>query len=113
MVVLKLCGLTIFCLLVTGCANKNSDVSSEGSSQIKLNSKKSNISDEERRIHYKGDYDIAYKQPRVVWFKPLLTEKGNIVSERTITLAPKDLRWQKQESANTGENFKKLTGEVR
>lgn len=112
MVTLKLIGLCIFCVLVSGCANKNTEISPENEHSIqKINSKKSNLSDEERKILYKGDYDISYKQPRVVWFKPMLTEKGNVLSERTITLAPKDLRWQKQENANVGENFKKLAGE--
>ncbi|MEV9477572.1 hypothetical protein ACOTVS_11140 [Aliarcobacter butzleri] len=88
---------------------------------FKSNTEKENIStkvnkeritqEDERRLFYKGDYDINYKQPRVVWFKPMLTSTGNILSERTITLAPKDIKWTNEHNMNTGNKFKELIGE--
>ena len=67
-----------------------------------------NLDKNERTIYYKGGYDINYKEPRTVWFKPLLTEKGNILSERTITLAPKDLKWSNDHYMQTGDKFNEL-----
>lgn len=67
------------------------------------------MSEDERKIMYKGEYNIQYKEPRVVWFKPMLTHKGNVLSERTIALAPKDLRWAQEEKTNVGEKFIELS----
>lgn len=69
------------------------------------------MSEDERKIMYRGDYNIQYKEPRVVWFKPMLTPKGNVISERTIALAPKDLRWAQEEKTNVGEKFIELSKE--
>ena len=39
----------------------------------------------------------------------MLTPKGNVISERTIALAPKDLRWAQEEKTNVGEKFIELS----
>lgn len=94
-------------LLTTGCAQKE-DINIENKVQ---SIPSSNLSNDERKVFYKGDYEVQYKEPRVVWFKPMLTNKGNVLSERTITLAPKELKWSQNEGTNVGEKFKELAGE--
>ena len=110
--------ITISIILALGfnaCATKNNSAieeptvvkyPSEDMSGKKLNK-------DERSIYYKGGYDINYKEPRIVWFKPLLTEKGNILSERTITLAPKDLKWSNDHYMETGDKFNELVKDKR
>lgn len=100
--------LLVSLVSLTGCADKNVEAVNAQKEIVKT--KSHNISNEdERRIMYKGDYNIQYKEPRVVWFKPMLTNKGNILSERTIALAPKDLRWSNEEEKTlVGSKFKEL-----
>lgn len=104
---------SVMVLSFTGCATK--DVSNKNAKEeIFVPSKNlTNLDKDERRIYYKGDYDINYKEPRTVWFKPLLTENGNILSERTITLSPKDLKWSNEHNMEVGEKFKELTKDKR
>ncbi|WP_418181416.1 hypothetical protein ACNSOL_11995 (plasmid) [Aliarcobacter lanthieri] len=95
----------------SGCSLKN-ETEKQSNESNRIDVKKETITkDDERRLFYRGDYDINYKPPRVVWFKPLLTEKGNILSERTITLAPKDIKWTNEHNMKVGEKFKELVGE--
>lgn len=102
---------SVMVLSFTGCATKEAKNTKE---EVIVPSKNlSNLDKDERRIYYKGDYDINYKEPRTVWFKPLLTENGNILSERTMTLSPKDLKWSNEHNMEVGEKFKELTRDKR
>lgn len=110
--------ITISIILALGfnaCATKsNSNI--EGPTVVKYPSEDMSgkkLNKDERSIYYKGGYDINYKEPRTVWFKPLLTEKGNILSERTITLAPKDLKWSNDHYMETGDKFNELVKDKR
>lgn len=98
-------------IMFTGCMVKNEPQANESIPMSIQSQKRALLSDDERKIYYKGDYDINYKEPRTVWFKPLLTENGNILSERTITLSPKDLKWSNDNNVDVGEKFKELTKE--
>lgn len=102
----------VMMISLTGCVQTNSSVDEQDVSETKVQKvkKKDTLSSDERKIMYKGDYNIQYKEPRVVWFKPMLTGKGNVISERTVALAPKDMRWaQDEERTNVGSKFKELT----
>lgn len=104
--VIKILSFTVAILLLTGCSQKNNE-----DVVVVQNIPSQKVSDKERKIFYKGDYEVEYKEPRVVWFKPLLTNKGNVVSERTLTLAPKELKWTQPEKKNVGIKFQELAGE--
>lgn len=113
MVKIKDLGILIsISIFIAGCANRQEKVIKE--EPINIVSYPSNSMErDERKVYYKGDYDINYKEPRTVWFKPLLTENGNIISERTITLSPKDLKWSNENNIQVGEKFKELTKDRR
>lgn len=97
--------------LISGCASTKEVAKVETRTIIQSLDNQEILSEDERKLFYRGNYDINYKPPRVVWFKPLLTEKGNVVSERTITLAPKDLKWTDEHNMNVGDKFKELVGD--
>ncbi|MCT7563163.1 hypothetical protein ACOTWR_06175 [Aliarcobacter butzleri] len=100
-------------LSMSGCVTNDTQLNESNSGTMVPSNKSVNLNKDERKIYYKGDYDINYKEPRTVWFKPLLTENGNIMSERTITLSPKDLKWSNEENMEVGEKFRELTKDKR
>lgn len=107
----KILTLSVFAVFTfSGCTqtifNNESEVEAP---KVQKKKTKELMSEDERKIMYKGDYNIQYKEPRIVWFKPMLTPKGNVISERTIALAPKDLRWAQEEKTNVGEKFIELS----
>lgn len=105
----KIINLILVCgaFALSGCSQKNNEEAPVSVQNIP----KPKLSDNERKILYRGDYEVEYKEPRVVWFKPMLTNKGNVVSERTITLAPKEMKWGQVEKTNMGSKFNELVGE--
>lgn len=105
MVIKILSYVAVATILFTGCSQKNEDVI------LVQNIPTQKVSDKERTVFYKGEYEVEYKEPRVVWFKPLLTNKGNVLSERTLTLAPKELKWSQPEKKNVGLKFQELAGD--
>ena len=101
-------------VLFTGCVSTSQQDTEADNSKIQKVNKRDYVSADERKIMYKGDYNIQYKEPRVVWFKPMLTSKGNVVSERTVALAPKDMRWsQEEEKTSVGQKFIELTKDTK
>lgn len=98
-------GLAVICL--SGCAYTNNNIKKDTKQVRKVVDK---IKDDTKRpLLYKGNYELEYNKPRVIWFKPMLTDSGNVLSERTITIAPKKLKWKEDaHKTNMGEKFKKL-----
>lgn len=56
-------------------------------------------------IIYKGGYDLEFRKPRVYWFRPLLTAEGNVLSERTMTVAPSKRKWTRKSKKIKSEEF--------
>jgi len=46
---------------------------------------------------YRGDFKIKYSGERIVWFKPSITESGDVVSEKTVTILPLQPTWSLKE----------------
>ena len=110
--------ITISIILALGfnaCATKNNSAIEEPT-VVKYPSEDMSgekLSKDERSIYYKGGYDINENGPGAVGLKPLVTEKGNSVSERTMTLAPKDLKWSNDHYMETGDKFNELVKDKR
>ena len=56
---------------------------------------------------------LTIKSQEQFGLKPLLTEKPGNIFKRTITLAPKDLKWSNDHYMETGDKFNELVKDKR